>query len=119
MSRSVRDGFEWCGIGDCTAPIINGVSLCHHIQEDVMEAVPTPKLFAGIRLNRVIIDDFEKKTAIEDVKDSIVVLKMKKALEKPKPKPHRERSAPVRNPAFREHEGLKALQRELNRGGRR
>ena len=25
-----------------------------------------------------------------------------------------ERSAPVRNPAFREHEGLKALQRELN-----
>lgn len=25
-----------------------------------------------------------------------------------------ERSAPVRNPAFRDHEGLKALQRELN-----
>ena len=29
-------------------------------------------------------------------------------------KPRTERSAPVRNPAFREHEGLKALQRELN-----
>lgn len=29
-------------------------------------------------------------------------------------KPRRERSAPVRNPAFREHEGLKALQRELH-----
>lgn len=30
-------------------------------------------------------------------------------------KPHdRKKSTPVRNPAFREHEGLKALQRELN-----
>jgi hypothetical protein len=32
----------------------------------------------------------------------------------PKPKPRAERSAPVRNPAFREHEGLRALQKQLN-----
>lgn len=32
----------------------------------------------------------------------------------PKPKPRAERSAPVRNPAFREHEGLKTLQKQLN-----
>jgi len=32
----------------------------------------------------------------------------------PKPSPRRERSVPVRNPAFREHEGLKALQKQLN-----
>lgn len=34
---------------------------------------------------------------------------------KPVARPRKERSTPVRNPAFREHEGLKALQRELNR----
>ena len=33
---------------------------------------------------------------------------------KPKARPRAERSAPVRNPSFREHEGLKALQRQLN-----
>lgn len=33
---------------------------------------------------------------------------------KPKPKPAERRSIPVRNPAFREHEGLRALQRDLN-----
>lgn len=33
---------------------------------------------------------------------------------KPVARPRSERSAPVRNPAFREHEGLKALQRQLN-----
>jgi len=32
----------------------------------------------------------------------------------PKPKPRAERSAPVRNPAFRENEGLRALQKQLN-----
>lgn len=46
---------------------------------------------------------------------------IKPVSEAPKPKntPRRERSAPVRNPAFREHEGLKALQRDLNRKGAR
>lgn len=29
-------------------------------------------------------------------------------------KPMRQKSAPVRNPAFREHEGLRALQKQLN-----
>lgn len=38
----------------------------------------------------------------------------------PKPSaPRRERSAPVRNPAFREHEGLKELQKQLNSNGRK
>lgn len=32
-------------------------------------------------------------------------------VENKKPRP---KSAPVRNPAFREHEGLKALQKQLN-----
>ena len=32
----------------------------------------------------------------------------------PKPKPRAERSAPVRNPAFREHAGLRDLQKQLN-----
>lgn len=31
-----------------------------------------------------------------------------------KKKPMRQKSAPVRNPAFREHEGLRALQKQLN-----
>ncbi len=33
---------------------------------------------------------------------------------KPKARPRVERSAPVRNTAFREHEGLRALQKQLN-----
>lgn len=33
---------------------------------------------------------------------------------KPTARPRKERSEPVRNPAFREHEGLKALQRTLH-----
>lgn len=33
----------------------------------------------------------------------------------PKPKAPKKPSAPVRNPAFREHEGLKELQRRLHR----
>lgn len=35
-----------------------------------------------------------------------------------KTKPRKERSAPVRNPAFREHEGLKDLQRRLHAADR-
>lgn len=35
---------------------------------------------------------------------------------KPKAPQNRERSAPVRNPAFQQHEGLKALQKQLNNG---
>lgn len=31
----------------------------------------------------------------------------------------RPKSAPVRNPAFREHEGLKALQKKLNTRGKK
>jgi hypothetical protein len=33
---------------------------------------------------------------------------------KAKARPRSERSAPVRNPSFREHEGLKELQKQLN-----
>jgi hypothetical protein len=33
---------------------------------------------------------------------------------KPKPRPRSERSTPVRNPAFRENEALRALQKQLN-----
>lgn len=40
--------------------------------------------------------------------------KIEKKEEAPKPKPRAQRSAPVRNPAFREHEGLRALQKQLN-----
>jgi hypothetical protein len=32
----------------------------------------------------------------------------------PKPRPRSERSTPVRNPAFRENEALRALQKQLN-----
>ena len=41
-------------------------------------------------------------------------------VETPKPvaRPRKERSTPVRNPAFREHEGLKELQRQLNRNNK-
>lgn len=31
----------------------------------------------------------------------------------------RQKSAPVRNPAFREHEGLRALQKQLNSRGKK
>lgn len=33
--------------------------------------------------------------------------------------PKTRKSEPVRNPAFREHEGLRALQKQLNSGARR
>jgi len=36
------------------------------------------------------------------------------AVESPKARPRKERSAPVRNPAFRENEGLRELQKQLN-----
>lgn len=39
---------------------------------------------------------------------------VKKMAPKPTARPRAERSTPVRNPAFREHEGLKALQKQLN-----
>lgn len=35
-----------------------------------------------------------------------------------KPTPAKKPSPPVRNPAFREHEGLKDLQRQLHRSNR-
>lgn len=43
----------------------------------------------------------------------------REARAKAKPKPPRKPSAPVRNPAFREHEGLKALQRDLHRNSKK
>ena len=53
------------------------------------------------------IKNLETPEVVEDV------------VEAPKPKAAPKKpSAPVRNPAFREHEGLKALQRELHRSNR-
>lgn len=51
--------------------------------------------------------------AVAAVKELSEVLKPSEVkVEKKRP------STPVRNPAFREHEGLRALQRELNSGRR-
>ncbi|QFG09162.1 hypothetical protein PBI_SPORTO_54 [Arthrobacter phage Sporto] len=41
-----------------------------------------------------------------------------KSAPKPVARPRKERSTPVRNPAFREHEGLKNLQRQLHADAR-
>lgn len=51
-------------------------------------------------------------TKPSDVKPAQVVSANK--VEEPKPQPIKRPSAPVRNPAFREHEGLRALQKSLN-----
>jgi hypothetical protein len=50
-----------------------------------------------------------KPVNVESAKSGFV-----KSMKPSEVKSRTERSAPVRNPAFREHEGLKALQRELN-----
>lgn len=34
---------DWCTVGDCTAPIINGTPLCHHIQEEKTMNTPKPQ----------------------------------------------------------------------------
>jgi hypothetical protein len=60
--------------------------------------IPTPKMFAV--------------GPLVDPQEALVALKEHQA--KPKARPRAERSTPVRNPAFRENEALKALQRKLH-----
>lgn len=85
---------DWCvkqndTKDNCTAPIINGVPLCHH---DQMQGKPTPNTaLAG--------HSMAYPPAVSP---------------KPVSRPRKERSAPVRNPAFRENEALRELQKQLN-----
>jgi hypothetical protein len=69
-------------------------------------STPTPKTIAGIRPSVVVVDE------LRDLE--LGYLNEREAKATPKPKPRKERSAPVRNPAFRESEALKDLQRKLH-----
>lgn len=91
------------------------------------------KSLKGLRGDHVLVDEasmgdfnkLSKDASKADVLDALLVQKAAKAISEfgkaaqessPKPKaPKKKPSAPVRNTAFRDHEGLKALQRELNR----
>jgi hypothetical protein len=79
-------------------------------------SVPTPKMFATgplVNPNEALaaIKDFQEKFEGNRFvpNNKIEILKPK-----PSPRPRTECSIPVRNPAFREHDGLKALQRKLH-----
>lgn len=72
------------------------------------ELTPKPSLMRGIRPSSMIMDEMALIKSLREPAPPMA-----------KPKPRAERSIPVRNPAFREHEGLKELQRQLNSGNRR
>jgi hypothetical protein len=77
-------------------------------------SVPTPKQFAGHRPAFSIFDEVLKdEKFVADLKELGREIRGENT-PKPTARPRTERSAPVRNPAFREHEGLKALQRTLH-----
>lgn len=75
---------------------------------------PTPRPVSNPLFDAVMADT----KFVEELKALGEAVHDKKSTPKPSA-PRRERSAPVRNPAFREHEGLKELQKQLNSNGRK